>query len=99
MLQEIRRALPGEDLVYVADSGHAPYGDRAATYIEDRAFAIMDFLTAQPVKAAVVACNTVTGVAVERLRARYPLPIVAIEPAVKRQSRTTRRHRLVWRPR
>ena len=83
VLREIRRELPGEDLIYVADSGHAPYGDRAATYIEARAFAVMDFLVAQRVKAAVVACNTVTGVAVERLRARFDLPIVAIEPAVK----------------
>ena len=83
VLAEIRDALPNEDLIYVADSGYAPYGDRAATYIEERAFAIMDFLGVQPVKAAVVACNTVTGVAVERLRSRYSLPIVAIEPAVK----------------
>jgi glutamate racemase len=83
VLREIRSELPDEDLVYVADSGHAPYGDRAATYIEARAFAVMDFLVAERVKAAVVACNTVTGVAVERLRARFDLPIVAIEPAVK----------------
>ncbi len=83
VLHEIRRELPGEDLIYVADSGHAPYGDRAATYIEARAFAVMDFLVSRQVKAAVVACNTVTGVAVERLRARFDLPIVAIEPAVK----------------
>jgi glutamate racemase len=90
VLREIRRELPGEDLIYVADSGYAPYGDRAATYIEERAFAIMDFLTAQRVKAAVVACNTVTGVAVERLRAKYDLPIVAIEPAVKPAVTTTK---------
>ena len=90
VLQEIRRALPGEDLIYVADSGHAPYGDRVATYIEARAFAVMDFLVAQRVKAAVVACNTVTGVAVERLRARFDLPIVAIEPAVKPAVTSTR---------
>ena len=90
VLREIRRELPGEDLVYVADSGYAPYGDRAATYIEERAFAIMDFLVALPVKAAVVACNTVTGVAVERLRSRFDLPIVAIEPAVKPAVTTTK---------
>lgn len=90
VLQAIRRELPSEHLVYVADSGHAPYGDRAATYIEERAFAIMDFLVGRRVKAAVVACNTVTGVAVERLRARYALPIVAIEPAVKPAVTSTR---------
>ena len=90
VLREIRRELPAENLIYVADSGYAPYGDRAAIYIEERAFAIMDFLIARPVKAAVVACNTVTGVAVERLRARFDLPIVAIEPAVKPAVTTTK---------
>lgn len=90
VLREIRRELPDETTVYVADSGYAPYGDRPATYIEDRAFAIVRFLVAQQAKAVVVACNTVTGVAVERLRAAFDLPIVAIEPAVKPAVSSTR---------
>lgn len=83
VLREIRRELPGEDLLYVADSGHAPYGDKSAQLIEARAIAIVEFLISQRVKAIVVACNTATGVAIETLRARFPVPIVAIEPAVK----------------
>ena len=47
VLREIRRELPGESVLYVADSGYAPYGDRPATFIEDRADAIMDFLIAR----------------------------------------------------
>lgn len=90
VLREIRRELPDESTVYVADSGYAPYGDRPATYIDDRAFAIVRFLVAQEAKAVVVACNTVTGVAVERLRAAFALPIVAIEPAVKPAVSTTK---------
>jgi glutamate racemase len=81
---EIRRQLPHEDLLYVADSGHAPYGDRPRAYIEARAMTIVDFLEQQNAKAVVVACNTATAVAVDALRARWPsIPIVAIEPAVK----------------
>ena len=83
VLREIRRELPAEDLIYVADSGYAPYGDRPADYVRGRALAIMEFLRAQDVKAVVVACNTATGIAVDALRARYTQPIVAIEPAVK----------------
>jgi glutamate racemase len=90
VLREIRREVPHENTVYVADSGYAPYGDRLATYIEERAFAVVRFLVAQGAKAVVVACNTVTGVAVERLRAAFDLPIVAIEPAVKPAVSTTR---------
>lgn len=83
VLREIRRELPAEDLIYVADSGYAPYGDRPEDYVRGRALAIMEFLRAQDVKAVVVACNTATGIAVDALRARYTQPIVAIEPAVK----------------
>jgi glutamate racemase len=83
VLREIRRELPHESVLYVADSGFAPYGDRSNDYIDGRASAVVEYLVARGVKAVVVACNTVTGVAVDRLRARFPLPIVAIEPAVK----------------
>ena len=83
VLREIRSELPGEDLLYVADSGHAPYGEKSAQYIETRAIAIVEFLLEQHAKAIVVACNTATGVAVKMLRVRYQLPIVAMEPAIK----------------
>jgi glutamate racemase len=83
VLREIRRELPNEDLIYVADSGYAPYGDRPEEYVRGRAVAIMEFLRSQGAKAVVVACNTATGIAVDALRAGYDVPIVAIEPAVK----------------
>jgi glutamate racemase len=83
VLREIRRELPGEDLLYVADSGHAPYGDKPAELIEARSVAITEFLINRRAKAIVVACNTATGVAVQMLRARFPVPIIAMEPAVK----------------
>jgi len=90
VLREIRRELPHEHLLYVADSGYAPYGDRPRPFIVDRSIAIADFLIAQRAKAIVVACNTATAVAVEALRAKYTLPIVAIEPAVKPAASTTK---------
>jgi glutamate racemase len=83
VLHEIRRELPGEDLLYVADSGHAPYGDKSAHEIEARSIEIVEFLISQRAKAIVVACNTATGVAIKALRNRFPLPIIAMEPAVK----------------
>lgn len=83
VLRAIRNELPNERVVYVADSGFAPYGERDADFIEERSGAIVRFLITQGAKAIVVACNTATGVAVERLRATHRLPIVAIEPAIK----------------
>ncbi|MEY5099995.1 MAG: hypothetical protein RJA36_2714 [Pseudomonadota bacterium] len=91
VLREIRRALPNESLCYVADSGHAPYGEKSAGHIEARSRHIIRFLLEQGAKAVVVACNTVTGLMIQHLRAAFPgLPIVAIEPAVKPAALATR---------
>ncbi|MEQ1560631.1 MAG: glutamate racemase [Methyloglobulus sp.] len=83
VLREIRKQLPNENLIYVADSAHAPYGDKTKQFIEDRSTAIVEFFLSQQVKAVVVACNTATAAAGKELRAMYQLPIVAMEPAIK----------------
>lgn len=83
VLREIRALLPAEDLLYVADSGAAPYGDRPEEFIRERVWAIAEFLVQMGVKMIVVACNTATAVGVELLRSRLSIPVVAMEPAVK----------------
>lgn len=84
VLRAIHAQLPHESLHYLADSGHAPYGDKSPAFIQERAEKIVGFLESLGVKAVVVACNTVTGLSISQLRQRFPsLPIVAIEPAVK----------------
>ncbi|WP_020484478.1 glutamate racemase [Methylomonas sp. MK1] len=89
VLRAIRAELPREDLLYVADSGYAPYGDRDADFIADRATTITELLLDAGVKAIVVACNTATVVAIEKLRAWCPVPVVAMEPAIKPAAQTT----------
>src|SRR3990170_1481365 len=71
VLREVRRCLPAEHIVYVADSAHAPYGDKSAAFITGRAVRVAQFLIDDGAKALVVACNTATGVAVDELRRRY----------------------------
>jgi glutamate racemase len=83
VLRAIRAALPEEDLVYVADSGHAPYGDQTEAHITQRTLTVGSWLAAQGVKAITIACNTATVVAARTLREQTHLPAVAIEPAIK----------------
>lgn len=84
VLQHIRQTLPQESLIYFADSGFAPYGEKPEAVIIDRSLAITDFLLQQQIKALVVACNTATAAAIQILRLRYPdLIIVGIEPGLK----------------
>lgn len=83
VLRHIHALLPHEDLIYFADSKHAPYGNKTSDEIKARCFEIADFLIAQNVKALVVACNTATAAAIDDIRAKYVLPIIGMEPAVK----------------
>ncbi len=90
VLREIRQALPDESLLYVADSGHVPYGEKSPEQIRERSRAIARFLVGQGAKALVVACNTATAAAVADLRELYALPIIGMEPAVKPAAQATR---------
>ncbi|MDG4551310.1 MAG: glutamate racemase [Candidatus Contendobacter sp.] len=83
VFQRIRADLPRETLLYVADSGHAPYGNKSAEFVTRRAFAITEFLLDQGAKAVVVACNTATAAAIAHLRVHFSFPIIGIEPALK----------------
>jgi glutamate racemase len=90
VLREIRAALPNEDLLYVADCAHAPYGPRPREYVRERALVLARFLTAQGAKALVIASNTTTAAAAEAVRAAHDMPVVAMEPAVKPAAASTR---------
>ncbi|SEO96478.1 glutamate racemase [Aquisalimonas asiatica] len=90
VLREIRALLPGEDLLYVADAAHVPYGNRTPDAIRARAQAVSGFLLEQGAKAVVVACNTATAVAVTALRERWRVPIIGMEPAIKPAAGLTR---------
>ena len=83
VLRAIRAAMPAERLVYVADTGHAPYGDQSEAHITQRTLTVGNWLAEQGVKAITIACNTATVVAAKTLREQTHLPVVAIEPAIK----------------
>jgi len=83
VLRAVRAILPHERLIYVADSLHAPYGERDDDFIVDRTMAIGEWLVAQGAKALVVACNTATAQSIALVRERLPIPLVGVEPGVK----------------
>ena len=85
VLQALRAALPYERFVYLADTGHAPYGERGDAFVARRTHTLARYLVQQHrAKALVVACNTATAAAMDGLRARYPgLPLIGVEPALK----------------
>ncbi len=85
VVRSIREWLPGAEILYLADTAHAPYGEK--THEEIRRYSLeiaRFFVEEQGGDALVVACNTATSAAIAVLRERYPdLPIVGTEPGIK----------------
>ena len=83
VLHEAYHQLPGQEYIFYADTEHVPYGLKTKEQILGYAIEITEFLIKQGVDVIVIACNTATSVAVKKLRKRYSLPILGMEPAVK----------------
>ncbi len=83
VLDAMRALLPRESVLYIADSGYAPYGEKTDAFIQQRSKAIADWLVERGAKMLVVACNTATTHAIRHLRSTFSMPIVGVEPGIK----------------
>lgn len=80
---EIHYLLPNEKTIYLADSKNAPYGQKSKAEIIALSIKNTEFLLNLECKLIVVACNTATTNAIHELRAKYDVPFIGIEPAIK----------------
>lgn len=85
VLRALLAEIAGARFVYLADSSHAPYGERHSWQVVERTQRIANALRQRhAIDALVVACNTATALAIDSLRQHHPdLPIVGVEPALK----------------
>lgn len=84
VLRALAEHMPQAHLHYVADSAHAPYGERSDAYVAARSLHIARHLIDAGAKTLVIACNTATAVAAGLLRETWPsVPIVGVEPGIK----------------
>lgn len=81
--KEIKKMLPNEHTLYLADSANAPYGERSKEEITQLSIKNTEFLLEHSCKIIVVACNTATTNAIDHLRANFAVPFIGIEPAIK----------------
>lgn len=83
--------LPQENLIYIGDTAHAPYGDKPLARVRELSLAIADELADRGCKMIVVACNSASAAFVRDARERYSIPVVeVILPAVRRAVAATR---------
>ena len=83
VLHHAMKILPQEEFIFFADEDNVPYGTKSRQEVLRLVDAAFEFLTAQGAQAIVVACNTATSVAVRRMREKFSLPIIGMEPALK----------------
>jgi len=92
VLREIRRLLPAQGLVYLADSGYGPYGDRGLEEVRRRVDELTGYLIGLEARLIVIACNSASAAALSEMRSRHPgMPFVGMEPAVKPAARSSDR--------
>jgi len=95
VLQATRKLLPGRDLVYLGDTARVPYGTKSPETVKRYALQAAEFLAQQNVEMLVVACNTASSVALDTLRATFPVPIVGvIEPGAEQAIAATSNKRV-----
>ena len=84
VLRALHQRMPACPMLYIADSGHAPYGDRDPAHVIERSQRVVDHLVDQGAQLIVIACNTATAWAIDAMRVRHPhIPFVGVEPGVK----------------
>jgi len=87
--------MPQEELVYIGDTAHSPYGPRPIANVRELVLQVLDSLVARDVKMLVIACNTASAAVLRDARERYEVPVVeVIQPAVRRAGAATRNHRV-----
>jgi glutamate racemase len=90
VLRALRQAQPAENLIYLADQAHVPYGPRSLEEVRGFSAGITDYLLARGAKLIVVACNTASAAALHHLREQHPdVPFVGMEPALKPAAQST----------
>lgn len=91
VLRELKRLLPNENFIFLADQLYLPYGEKSKKVLIERVCKITDYLMHRhDVKMMVVACNTATSYTIKELRKKYFFPIVGTIPAVKIAAQKTK---------
>lgn len=89
-MDESLRQLPQYDYIYLADSANAPYGEKSSDWIAARSLTLCQYLAEQGCDAIVVACNTATAEAIQKIRASMTIPVIGVEPGIKPASMQSR---------
>lgn len=91
VVRALRKAIPGESILYLGDTARVPYGSKSAETVIKYTMACARFLISRGIKLLIVACNTASAYALDELAAQVSLPVIgAIEPGARQALRATK---------
>jgi glutamate racemase len=91
VVKALQELLPGEDIFYLGDTARVPYGNKSAETVERYSLELAGILAQENAKTIVVACNTVSSVAIPKLRTSMSVPVIGvIEPGAQAAIAMTR---------
>src|SRR6202795_4541134 len=91
VVKALRERLPNETIVYLGDTARVPYGPKSPETVQRYAVELAGMLMRKNAKALVVACNTVSSVALPLLAKKFAVPIIGvIEPGARAALQATR---------
>lgn len=97
IVKAIHQAFPSYDLVFYGDSAYAPYGTKKAEIVYQRCVEITDLLVnSHHCDIIVIACNTATSVAIDKLRDKFKIPIIGMQPVIEEANITNNDLAMVW---
>ncbi|MCH8533600.1 MAG: glutamate racemase [Flavobacteriaceae bacterium] len=94
IFKEVHELLPNENIIYLADSKNAPYGEKSPQEIIDLSLKNTKLLLQKKCKLIIVACNTATTNAIHILRQKHSIPFIGIEPAIKPATLQTKNNKI-----
>lgn len=95
VVKEIIKVLPNESIIYLGDTARVPYGTRSKEMVTKFALELVKFLLKRKVKALVVACNTISALALDQIKKISPVPVVGVVlPAVAEAVRASKNKRI-----
>lgn len=95
VVKEIMEQLPGEAMIYFGDTARVPYGSKSEETVVRYSSQIIKFLLSKGAKTIVIACNTASAVALEKMKEEFEVPIIGVvKPGAKAAAEVTKNGRI-----
>ena len=87
----VRRVMPNESIVYFGDTARVPYGNKSPETVQEYSLQIANFLLEHDAKIIIVACNTATALALDKLQNEFSIPVLGVvKPGVEAAIKVTK---------